>query len=72
MFRRTILAVALIVLGVSALAYDRIEYTTRKKVVDAGPIEISTEKRESFPLPPILGVTGIAAGVALLVFGRRD
>lgn len=67
--RRTV-AVLLIVLGVIALAWGGINYTREEKVLDIGPIEATAEKRETIPLPPILGIVAIGAGVVLLVAGR--
>ncbi|OAI56576.1 hypothetical protein AYO49_04060 [Verrucomicrobiaceae bacterium SCGC AG-212-N21] len=66
-----ILAIVLIVLGVIALAYQGISYTTREKAVDIGPIEITTQEKHTIPLPPVLGVIAIAGGIWLLVKGRR-
>jgi hypothetical protein len=60
----------LIILGVVGLAYPRISYTTREKVVDLGPIEATKETKKSIPLPPVLGGLSLAGGVILLVAGR--
>jgi uncharacterized membrane protein YidH (DUF202 family) len=67
----TILGVVLIVLGVLALAYQRITYTTRETVIDVGPIEATAERQKTIPLPPILGAAAVAAGVIVLVVGNR-
>jgi len=67
-----IAAIALIVIGVVALAYGGISYTREKKVLDIGPLEATTKERKTIPLPPVLGVAAIAGGVViLLVSGRR-
>lgn len=66
-----IIAVLLIVLGVIALAYGGITYTTREKVLEVGPITATTEKTETIPLSPVLGGLALVAGVVLLVFGGR-
>jgi hypothetical protein len=66
-----ITAIALIVLGVIALAYGGISYTREKKVLDIGPIEATAQTRETIPLPPVLGVAAIAGGVILLVVAGR-
>jgi hypothetical protein len=66
-----IAAIALIVLGVIALAYGGISYTRDKKVLDIGPIEATARTRETIPLPPLLGVAAIAGGVVLLVVAGR-
>ena len=63
--------IILIVVGVLALAYQGITYTTRKKVLDIGPIQATKESKDTIPLPPILGAVAIASGIALLVAGSR-
>ncbi len=68
---RIIIAIVLIVLGVAALAYQGITYTTREKVVDIGPIQMTAEKSKTIPLPPILGGLALAGGIVLLVVGYR-
>jgi hypothetical protein len=66
-----IIGIVLIVLGVISLAYGGISYTTREKVIDVGPIEATTERHRTLPLPPIIGGVALAAGIALLVTGSR-
>ena len=60
------IGVILIVLGLVALAYQGISYTTREKVVDIGPIEASKETKKTIPLPPVLGIVAVAGGIFLL------
>ena len=67
----TLVGVALIILGVFALAYQGITYTTREKVVDLGPLKITADKENSIPLPPILGALALAGGVVLIIVGAR-
>jgi hypothetical protein len=67
----TLVGIVLIVLGALALAYQGITYTTRENVVDLGPIKASVDKQKTIPLPPILGAVALAAGVVLLVVGKR-
>ena len=59
------LGIALIVLGVLALAYGGFSWTRKDKVVDVGPIEITTDKTESVALPPIAGGLMLVGGLAL-------
>ncbi len=56
----SIVGILLIVLGVIALGYQGISYTTQKKIVDVGPIQKppKTEHKTITDLPPIVG--GIA------------
>jgi uncharacterized membrane protein len=67
----TLVGIVLIVLGVLALAYQGITYTTREKVVDLGPLQASVEKNKSIPLPPIVGAVALAGGVVLVIIGSR-
>jgi len=68
---KSILGMALVILGIIALAYQGITYTTRKKVLDIGPIQATKEEHHRIPLPPILGVLSLIGGVAVLALDRR-
>lgn len=63
--------IVLVVLGALALAYQGIDYTRHKDVVDLGSIHVTTETQERFPVPPVLGAIALAGGIALLVLGAR-
>jgi uncharacterized membrane protein HdeD (DUF308 family) len=67
-----LLGVALIVLGVVALVYEGITYTTREKVLDLGPFKAEVKREKTIPLSPLLGVAALAGGIVLLVAGRRS
>ncbi len=66
-----VLGVLLIALGVIALAYEGITYTTKRTVVDVGPVEVQAEEQRRIPLPPILGAVAIAGGIVLLLAGGK-
>jgi hypothetical protein len=66
-----LIGLILIVLGVVSLAYQGITYTTRKKVLDIGPIQATEEQHHTIPLPSALGVLALIGGVVVLVAGRR-
>lgn len=68
---KIIIAIILIALGIAAFAYQGITYTTREKVVDLGPIQMTAEKTKTIPLPPILGAIALVGGIVLLVVGGR-
>ena len=68
---KMIIAIILIALGIAAFAYQGITYTTREKVVDLGPIQVTAEKTKTFPLPPIVGAIAIVGGIVLLVMGSK-
>lgn len=61
----------LIVLGLLALVYQGITYTSRDTVLDIGPVHATAERQKTLPLPPILGVAAMAGGAALLIAGAR-
>jgi uncharacterized membrane protein YidH (DUF202 family) len=64
------IAIVLIVIGIVGLAYGGLSWTRRDTIVDAGPIEITADKRESLPIPPIAGAIFLVVGVVLLL--KRD
>jgi hypothetical protein len=66
-----LIGVLLIVFGLVALALGGFSYTKREKVLDIGPLEATTETRETIPLSPIVGLAAIAGGVALVVTGSK-
>ncbi len=67
----SLMGIVLIVLGALALAYQGINYTREKNVVDMGSMHVTTETHERIPLPPILGGLSVVGGVVLLVMGAR-
>jgi hypothetical protein len=67
----SILGILLIVLGIISLAYQGISYTTRKKVLDVGPIQATAEEHKTIPLPPVLGGLALLGGVVLLATDKR-
>jgi uncharacterized membrane protein HdeD (DUF308 family) len=68
-----LIGVALIVLGVIALVYQGITYTSKEKLFDVGPFKAEVTHEKTIPLSPVLGVVAVAGGIALLLFaGRRS
>lgn len=66
-----VVGIILIVLGIVALIFQGITYTTREKVVDLGPIQATAKKEKTIPLPPVLGAIALIGGIALLIAGGR-
>jgi uncharacterized membrane protein YidH (DUF202 family) len=64
--------VILIVLGVLGLAWGGLNYTTREKVVDIGPIHATREETHNVPIPPIAGAVALVGGIVLLVVGGKE
>jgi len=61
--------VALILLGILALSYRGITYTTREKILEVGPLQATAEKEKTIPLPPILGGLALVGGFVLVAAG---
>ena len=69
--RMKIVGIVLIVIGVISLAVGGINYTSREKVLDIGPLEATAETEKSIPLPPLLGGLALAGGIVLLIAGSK-
>ena len=67
---RTI-GIILCVLGAIGLLWGGFTYTTQEKVVDLGPIQVSSEKTHSIPFPPIVGALALIGGLVLLGTSKR-
>ena len=64
-------SILLIILGVLALTYQGITYTTSEKALDLGPLQITTERTHTIPVAPILGVLAVVGGVVMFFAARR-
>ncbi len=71
MKQKMIIGIALIAIGVAALAYQGINYTSREKIIDIGPLQATLETRKTIPLSPILGGVALAGGIVLVIIGIR-
>ena len=67
-----VLGIALIVMGIAVLGYDRYSYTTTEKVLQIGPVTATAERSHTVSLPPILGWLLIAGGAGALIFGAMS
>ena len=68
---KTIIGIVLIVLGVLALAYRGFTYTTQKKEVDIGSLQVNKKEHHEVDFPPLLGALALVGGVAVLLVNRR-
>jgi hypothetical protein len=67
----TIVGALLLVLGLVALVYQGVTYTSRETVLDIGPVHATADREKTLPLPPLVGIVAVAGGVVLLVAGAR-
>jgi drug/metabolite transporter (DMT)-like permease len=66
-----IAGIVLIIAGVAALIYGGFSFTSQKKVVDMGPLQIKKTEHHTIPVSPILGIVAILGGGALVYFGAK-
>jgi uncharacterized membrane protein HdeD (DUF308 family) len=66
-----LIAIILIAIGIVALLYQGISYTTREKVVDLGPIQVTAEETKRIPLTPVVGAVALLGGIVLLIAERK-
>lgn len=66
-----ILGALLIIIGLVGVLYGGLAFTRKDKVVDAGPIQITRDKKESIPIPPIAGGLLLVTGVVLVMKSGR-
>lgn len=64
--------IILIILGVVALIFQGITYTTHKDVINMGPIHATAEHQKTIPLPPVFGGIALVGGIVLMVAGKRE
>ena len=66
-----IAGILLIIFGIAALIYGGFTYTSQKKVVDIGALQINRTENHTLLVPPILGLVAIAGGAGLICFGVK-
>lgn len=60
------LGIILCIVGVAMLIWGGFSYTKKEKVIDAGPIQISADKKESVNWPPFAGGAVLVVGLVIL------
>jgi uncharacterized membrane protein YdcZ (DUF606 family) len=68
----TLAGIVFLVVGILALAYQGVTYTTHKKVLDVGPLKATKAEKHEIPLPPVLGCLALVGGVVLLATGAKN
>jgi hypothetical protein len=66
-----LVGIILVILGVLALVYQGIQYTTREKILDIGSLKVSADTKKTIPLPPVVGGVALVAGIALILLDRK-
>lgn len=63
--------IILIAAGILMLVFSNISFSTEKKIVDAGPIEINKKDKKTIAWPNYAGGIAIVAGVVLALAGNK-
>ena len=66
-----IAGIILIVAGILMFIFNGINFTTEKKVVDLGPVEINKKEKKSVGWPVYAGAIVTLAGVLVLVADNK-
>ena len=64
----TLVGVTLILLGVLALTFQGLAYTTRETAFDVGPLPTRPDRTLPLPLTPWLGIGAVMTGGMALAF----
>lgn len=68
---KTIIGIALIIIGIFGIAYQGLTYTTHRRVADIGPIHAEKTEHHTIPLPPVLGAIALIGGIVIVAADRR-
>ena len=71
MATKRIVGLVLVTFGVVALLWAGVFWTDRDTVIDAGPIQVTTDEQEGVQIPPVLGGAALLAGILLVVLPDR-
>lgn len=67
-----VIGLILVVLGIVALAIPSFTFFTTERVADAGFFKIDISKPHTIVFNPIVGGIALAAGIVLVIVGRRS
>ena len=62
----------LIVVGAAMLIWTGFSYTKKEKLIDAGPIHLSVDKKESVGWPPYLGAIFLVGGIIIVLTAKKS
>ena len=63
--------IVLIIIGILMLIFTNVNFTTEKKVVDLGPLEVNKKEKKSIGWPIWAGGVLMVAGIALVVVDNK-
>jgi hypothetical protein len=66
-----IIAIILMAFGLIGLTVGTISFTTKEKVLDLGPVDVTRNKTHYQPIPVAASIAALVAGGLLLAAGGR-
>ena len=66
-----VVGIALMLIGIVGFAAGRFSYTTDKKVLDLGSLQVTAAEKHTLPIPDIAAGIAVVAGLVLVVMGSR-
>lgn len=64
--------IVLIIVGAAMLIWTGFTYTKKEKVVDAGPLQVSVDKKKSVNWPPYAGGILLLGGVIIVATAKKS
>jgi uncharacterized membrane protein HdeD (DUF308 family) len=71
MSAQRVIGLVLVIVGIVALVWGGVFWTNRETVLDAGPLEVTTEETEGIAMPRVLGIITLVGGIILLAIPSR-
>ena len=65
------LGIILIIAGILMLIFRGFSFTKEEKVIDVGPLEVNKKENKTIGWPVYAGGIAVAAGVIILIVGRK-
>ncbi|SNS28637.1 hypothetical protein SAMN06295967_106175 [Belliella buryatensis] len=65
------LGIILIVAGIAMFLFSGFSFNTEENIIDAGPIQVNKTKENKLNWPNYAGGISIAAGLVVLLVGRK-
>ena len=66
-----VIGIILIIAGIAMLVFRGVSVQTEKKIIDAGPLEVSKKENKWIGWPVYAGAVAIVAGIVLVVADRK-
>lgn len=67
----TLVGILLVALGIIGFVTGGFSFTKKDKIIDAGPVQVTADRKETVPLSPILSGIAVVGGIVLIAAGAR-